>query len=211
MGEKDGDSPKKPVEKPSGIEQSSDLLADQLLTGRIHLRPLTAPVLQDLGQLPPLSLKGEDAKSELKVGANAYTLNAALEFRSPDLTISGQFVPVAGWHRPFGNPAYNLVAQTTDKSTLFRVSSTNGEAPAIKFEHNGEGLGLLYSRDAYANTLGITAGGDPIRFGLGHDFRKQHTILGLSGQISPCTTFGVGASVGKSEYDLNLFLKIGGR
>lgn len=196
-------------ERPSGLEQASNLLVEQMLNGRVHLRPLATPILQDLGQLPPLSIKDDDKKRELKVETNAYTLNTSLDYHDPDLTITGRFSPAAGWNRPFGRPSYNLSAETTDKSTLFRVSATDGAAPAIRFEHNRYGLGLLYNRDVQGNAFGVTAGSDPIKFGLGHDFRRQHTTLGLSGQILPYSTFGVGASIGRKDYDLNFFLKIG--
>lgn len=221
MGEKNGGDSQKPVEKPpekpAAIDQSLSLLSEQIIAGRFDFRAVARPVVQDIAQLPPMSLSDDEGKRVLKVETNVYTLNTAIDWQSPEFIARGTFVPQSGWNRPFANPTYNFYAQTRDESTVFRVSSTNGVAPSYRFEHTGQsGFGVLYNRDAAGNTLGVTAGDGPVRFGLGHDFRKQSTILGVTGQISPYTRFGVDASLGgrrdtgvKRDYDINFYIKIG--
>lgn len=203
--------PEEQQARPSGFDQAADALRDELFRGHLHLKPVVTPLLHDVAQLPPLGFKNDETKTQLKVVSNLYTLNTTLDYQNRDFTVQGRFTPNAGWHRPFAHPAYSLAAETTDKSTLFRVSSPDGSAPSLRFQHSRDGLGLTYNRDVTCNTLSVTAGTDSVRFGLGHDFRKQHATVGLSGQLAPYTNFGVGASLGQHNYDVNFYLKIGDR
>lgn len=201
-------------ESSTGVERASALLFDQFLSGDFNIRRNSKNLLTEAGQLEPYKFSDEETKRKLSLTTNLYSLETRAEWESPDLSARLHFAPSTGWNNPFRRPSYEFFAQTTDKSTLLSLNSRDGAAPTIKFEHSRDGMALNYYRNTESNVISFTAQSGaslPLRFDLGHDFRRQQTRMGLNGYIAPHSQIGVGAAFGKRDYDLNFFLKVGAK
>lgn len=202
------------TENSSGLERASNMLFDQFLTGDFNLRRNSRPLMTEALQLNTLTFQDDDKTKELSLRTNLYSLATQMEWQGPTLNASLSFQPANGWNSPLRRPTYDFMAQTTDRSTMLSINSKDGAAPSIKFEHTQDRLGLNYLRNADTNVLTFTTQQGttvPVRFDLGHDFRKQQLKLGLTGQMMPQSEFGIGATLGQRNYDLNFFLRIGAK
>jgi hypothetical protein len=110
---------------------------------------------------------------------------------------------------------FELRSEQTDRTTFLNVSAKEGVTPTFQFSHLSDGLSVNYLRNADSNKISVTAEGGlrtPVNFNFGHDFRKNETTLGLNGNLSSSTEFGIGASVGpRNYYDASIYLQIGGK
>ncbi|MBY0548558.1 MAG: hypothetical protein K2W95_14910 [Candidatus Obscuribacterales bacterium] len=215
MGElRQPESKNNQTENSSGLERASDRLFDQLLSGDFNVRRNARPLMTEALQLNTMTFQDEEQKRELSLRTNLFSLATRMEWQGPDLSASLSFQPASGWNNPFRRPTYDFIAQSTDRSTMLSINSKDGAAPSISFGHTQDRLSLNYLRNADANVLTFTTQQGttvPVKFDLGHDFRKQQFKLGLTGQLMPQSEFGVGASLGQRNYDLNFFLKIGAK
>ncbi len=214
MGDARQEVSNQPAESSTGIERASSLFLEQLVTGNFNFRRNAGPLLNEAAQLNTMSFTNDDSTRELAVRTNLYSLSTRMEWQGPGVHALFNFAPSTGWNNPFRRPTYDLEAQSADRSTMLSISSRDGAAPSIQFGHNRDGLGLSYQRNPTVNEFNFSAERGtttPVRFDVGHDFRRQQTRLGIS-TVRPFFEFGLGATVGsRNYYDLGFQLRIGAR
>ncbi len=187
-------------------------------------RPTYSLEAQTTDRRTLLNLNSKDGAAPdvlFKHNSDNLNVNYVRNMECNQLTINadgGRGLPLqANFFHDFRSSAttFGLRSERPDRATQFSLSAKDGVTPTFQFAHMQDGLSINYLRNPQSHQLRISAESGvrvPIGIEMGHNFRINSSSLGIRGQLSPQTHFGVGASIGPANYyDASFYVNIGGK